>query len=120
LSTGLVPWLIDGAETADFYRNDLEQARQLLDAAGFDLDKTYSLVTPAGSAEVHAQILEQQISQIGIRFRIEVMPFSDFLPLLGTGAYDFMVTPHAGYDAPQQPLRFHHTQTSHLTAHHNV
>ena len=56
LPDGLLAYQLDPAETQQYYRNDLTEAKQLLDAANFDYDRDgkSSPTNPARSPKLSA------------------------------------------------------------------
>jgi ABC-type transport system substrate-binding protein len=105
--------LEDGQTVREHKRHDIEAARQLLDAAGFDFDRTYELSTITGAInETGLQVWEQQIARAGIRnVRYHVRPAGEWLSeVTTTGNFDFVVIQHSAEDTPQRRLRLHHTE----------
>jgi peptide/nickel transport system substrate-binding protein len=112
LAVGLENYLVDEAETAEFWRHDPAEARQLLDAAGFDLNPTYELVTFTGNARLESaiQVLARQLQEVGIQTTIQLIQFSEYLgPVMNTGNFDIAINTHPAFDSPQMQLRWHHT-----------
>jgi peptide/nickel transport system substrate-binding protein len=125
LAGGLEAYQLTPEESAEYLRFDLAEARQLLDAVGFDFSNTYELITLAGGGggrnDLAMQVWESQLTAAGIRTTLNGLPFSEWLgPRLGTGNYDFNLNLHPGYDTPQTPLRFHHTDPQHIIRNSNL
>ena len=88
-----IPWprqslAYDAAQDAT-YSYDLSRARQLLDSAGWDSNYTLSVTIPSSLAlaERMAQILQSDLSAIGVRTSIRKIPFADFITLAVKGGY---------------------------------
>jgi peptide/nickel transport system substrate-binding protein len=111
LAVGLERYLLDESVGAPYHRHDPAESRQLLDAAGFDLDHIYRLTTlPAPRNESGLQVLQRQLEEVGIQTRAHVVPFQEFLaPIIEAGNYDFAILAHPAYDTPLQSLRHNHS-----------
>ncbi len=121
---GLTPYLLDESEVEPYRRHDLEEARALFDAAGFDFDAERELTTiqggGAGRNELALQILQEQLRRVGINnVTYKVAPVGEFLPnISGTGNFDFGIWANQASDVPQRMLRLNHTTT--LTPHNST
>ncbi len=120
VAQGLEPYVLDESESAEYLRHDRDEARQLLDAAGWDFDQTYvntTLTSPVNNTAV--EVFSEQLRQIGIATNIDVRPASEWLPnMANTGDYDFSGgVSHPAYDAPGRAMRLHHSNT---LSHHNA
>lgn len=116
---GLTKWLLTPEEAGDFKRYDPEEARQLLDAAGFDFNETVELTTIASPVnETALQVMESQMRDVGItNITYKVAPASEWLPNIAlTGDYDISCVQHPGYDTPLNPLRLNHTNSGNINA----
>ncbi len=118
LPVGLEKWQLSDAEAGDYKRYDPEEARQLLEAAGFDFNREYELTTITGAVnETALQVMEEQMRQVGINVTYKVAPASEWLPnITSTGDYDVSVVGHPGYDSPATPLRLNHTVSGNINA----
>jgi ABC-type transport system substrate-binding protein len=118
---GLTPYLLDASETESFRRQDEEEARQLLDAVGFDFDAERELTTIQGGGsgrnETALQVLQEQLRRIGIpNVTYKVAPVGEFLSNISNpGAFDWGIWANQASDVPQRMLRLNHTTT--LTPH---
>ncbi len=110
---GLTNFQLDADTAAEYKYRDVEAGRQLLEAAGFNFDENYlisSQISPVN--EVMVQVFANQLAEIGVQTRIELMPVPEWLEdMAGTGNYDFFAGGHPAYDTPQIPLRLHHENT---------
>ncbi len=118
LAAGLEKWQLSEAEAGDYKRYDPEEARQLLDAAGFDFSQDYELTTITGAVnETALQVMEEQMRQVGINVVYKVAPASEWLPnITSTGDYDVCLVQHPAYDTPATPLRLNHTTSLNINS----
>ncbi len=113
LSEALENYRMDPSEVDEYTRHDPEEARQLLEAAGFDFNATYSLTTIISpNNEIGIQVFAEQLRRIGVtNTEFEVTPAGEWLERISpTGDYDFVGTvQHPGWDSPARHLRMNHT-----------
>jgi peptide/nickel transport system substrate-binding protein len=114
VAQGLTPYVLDESESAEFLRHDRDEARALLDAAGFDFERVYvnsTLSSPTNNTA--AEVFSEQLRQIGVQTTIDSRPASEWLPEVSrTGNYDFCGgVGHPAYDAPGRAMRLHHTNS---------
>jgi peptide/nickel transport system substrate-binding protein len=108
----LTEYQLDPKQTEKYFRQDVRAAKQLLDAAGFPYDKEFdmsALTTPRNNQGM--EIFQQQASQIGIKVRVQPMPFAEWIQKVSTGNWDLWYAGHPAYDSPQPILRLQHTKT---------
>ena len=69
---------------------DPEAAKSELEAAGFDFDRTYTLLVPQGNQvrEQSALIIQQNLKDIGIMIEIETYDFATVLEMMRNGEFD--------------------------------
>lgn len=69
---------------------DPEAAKSELEAAGFDFDRTYTLLVPQGNQvrEQSALIIQQNLKDIGITIEIETYDFATVLEMMRNGEFD--------------------------------
>lgn len=85
------PWYFPYAP----YERNLDTARELLAAAGVGEGFTMSIMTAIGFDETlrGAQVVQQQLAEIGVTVEIENVEFSEWLERQGAGEYDaFMLS----------------------------
>jgi peptide/nickel transport system substrate-binding protein len=111
LARGLTRYQLDYSESDPYRRVDPAEARQLLDAAGWDFNHTWTVTTlPGARNEGGIQIMQQQMDEIGVRTTALVAPNPEWLAAIcEPGRYDFSIAGHPSYDTPLQPLRHNHT-----------
>jgi peptide/nickel transport system substrate-binding protein len=123
LAAGLTAYQLDASETAEYKRHDLDEARALLDAAGFDTGQEYELTTIVGAENESAiQVMAEQLRQAGLNnLTFKILPVSEWLPnVTNTGNYDFCIVGHPSYDTPQTPIRLNHTESGNVNAWMNI
>ncbi|MBZ0293173.1 MAG: hypothetical protein K8L99_11465, partial [Anaerolineae bacterium] len=109
------PWYFPYAP----YDRDLEKAAELLDAAGVGDGFTISIMTAIGFDETlrGAQVVQQQLAEVGITVEIENIEFSEWLEREAAGDFDaFMLSWLALTDAEDYFYLQHRTgQTFNFT-----
>jgi peptide/nickel transport system substrate-binding protein len=106
-------YLLDAKESAEFFKNDPAEAKQLISATGFDTNKEIVITYLQGGNlnQQSAEILKQQMAQVGLKTRIEIGNAGEFLPRSNRGEYDIFTGTHPGYDSPQAPMRQNHSDS---------
>lgn len=68
-----------------------EEAKQLLEQAGFDFGKEYLMIVPQGNQvrEQSALLIQQDLAAIGVKIKIETYDFATLLVMLREGKADF-------------------------------
>jgi peptide/nickel transport system substrate-binding protein len=108
---GLPAYQLDPKDTAQYYANDVNKAKQLLAAANVDLNKEYDIVCSNSSAtnQQAAEVWAQQLSKAGLKVRIQTYPFAEWIKRITTSDYDAIVGGSPGDDTPQRALRLQHS-----------
>lgn len=116
LTPAFTEYLLDPKQTEKYFRNDLRAARQLIEAAGFDLSREVEIGSYERPAERQGlEIFQQQASKVGLKVRTITMPLGEWnQQKIATGNWEITYGTGAAYDSPQVPLRFHHTVTNSL------
>lgn len=116
LTPAFTEYLLDPKQTEKYFRNDLHAARQLIEAAGFDLSREVEIGSYERPAERQGlEIFQQQASKVGLKVRTITMPLGEWnQQKIATGNWEITYGTGAAYDSPQVPLRFHHTVTNSL------
>ena len=120
LSASLKDYQLAEEETRKYWKNDPAEGKKLLEAAGFDFSKTYRFVSNNNAASPQsqrAQIFAEQLSQVGIKTKLDHLPLAEWFPIIQrTGDFDLNCDPGPGFETPQQALRYHHTRTNFVVA----
>ena len=97
-------------EEEEYFRFAPEEARTLLEAAGFDFDKEFTLKFHTAGEEQQklALLLQEQLGEVGIKINIQGEDLlSVWLPRsLQTGDYEMTSYTQLPYDDPSFPLVF--------------
>ena len=98
-------------ETADYFKHDAEEAKRLLEVAGFPMDKELTLVipTPVPDTSKAAQVLKDQFGAVGLKVKIQdVDGLSVFVPrALPKGEFDMTTYVQLPFDDPHYPIGFY-------------
>ncbi len=106
LVDALSEWLLDPKDTADIFKQDVQAAKQLFDAAGVT-DQTYEIIHP-GPSEINdqaGQILQTQLKAAGLSTTIKSLPTSEFFDQTTKGQWYMHCGGHPQYDSPQTIMR---------------
>lgn len=78
---------------------DIEEAKRLLDEAGWDYNQTITIATPAGVREQIATIMQQNFAEIGLKAEVVTLDIGTMFGGLNDGTYAFgMVGGNACFD----------------------
>jgi peptide/nickel transport system substrate-binding protein len=113
LSVGLQEYQLEPSQTEKYWRRDLRAARQLLEAAGYDFNREVEMSTITGLRNNQGmEIFQQQAAQVGMKVRIQPMPFAEWLnQKILSGNWEAWYSQHPTYDSPHLYLRLQHTNT---------
>ncbi len=106
LVDGLAPWLLDPKDTADFFKEDTQAAKQLFEAAGVtgqSYEIMYSAPNDIGSQST--QILQKQLADAGLQTNINGVPGSEMFDKATKGQWQLFTGAHPAYDSPQTIMR---------------
>jgi peptide/nickel transport system substrate-binding protein len=122
IPAGLNDYQLTEAQTEKYFKQDARAGRQLLEAAAFDFNREVEILTINAPANVQScEILQQQMSTMGMKSRIVALGTAEYLQTrIATGNWETMAVGWPGYDTPQTPLRLHHTQTNHIHRYHGL
>jgi peptide/nickel transport system substrate-binding protein len=114
LATGQLDiYQVPDAETAEYYRYDVAEAKKLLAAMNWQQERDIRFdIFGFGVAPQAAEIMQQQWTMGGITTRIEVQNPTDLLARSQRGDYDVYVGGQAAYDSPQAPLSQNRSDTT--------
>ncbi len=103
-----------GMTVADHHRHDIAEARQLLEAAGFDFEREYILSAPAvGVNDQALQVIAEQLRRVGLENTgFDMRPLAEwFSAQSNTGNHDFGAMTHPAEDTVHRVMRLNHTTT---------
>lgn len=99
----------DDADLKEFFRHDIAEAKQLLDAAGFDFDDEIELKhsTRPGDSQV-SEILQAQLARGGVKIKLVPEDLVKwFSQTLNQSQFRLTAFQHLPYEDPDLPLRFY-------------
>ncbi|MEX0787114.1 MAG: ABC transporter substrate-binding protein [Dehalococcoidia bacterium] len=95
----------------EYFRSDSQEARAMLEDAGFPFDQTYTLKYPSpGDATAdRALVLQEQLGRAGVNVRLEPQDLlTVWLPnTLNQGDFDMTLFTHLPYEDAYLPLAFY-------------
>ena len=112
LPASLPAYKLDAAFAAPFYIEDVAKAKQLLEAADFDLDREWEFFTTASATwEAGSQIMQQQFLRAGIKTQIDkVAGGAELFQRWSDNDWVMQVSQPPGTDTPSQVLRLQHSE----------
>ena len=103
----------DDPDMQEYIRYDEDEARSLLEDAGFPFDDEFTLLISSPNEELadRAQVLKDQLSRVGIKAKIEAQDLlSVWIPrVLINADYQMTLFTHLPYEDPYLPLAFYTT-----------
>jgi len=101
----------DDPDLQEFFRTDVAEAKQLLEAASFDFDQELVLKHSNRDDDAGlAQILKEQLGRGGVKVRLEQEDLVRwFSQTLNQGQFQMTCFEHLAYEDPDLPLRFYMT-----------
>ncbi len=106
LVDGLKPWLLDASQTTDFFKEDVQAAKQLFDAAGVT-GQQYEIMyfAPNDVSAQSCQILQTQLKAAGLDTTINGVPTAQGFEKATKGDWQLFSGPSPSYDSPQTIMR---------------
>ncbi len=118
LQVGMQEYQLDPKQTEKYWRQDLRASRQLLEAAGFDFNRTLTMIAINRPRDNQGmEIFQQQASRVGMKISPRAVPFSEWHNTIHTGDWDIYWGYSPSYETPQKVLRFQHTDTQSVYVH---
>ncbi len=113
MHASLEEYQLSTSETQQYFKNDLNQAKQLLSAANFPLDKEFEIsINNAASNNTAGEVWSTQMLQVGVKLRPTPIAFAEWLPnRIGKGEFDLVIGATPGADTPYRAMRQHHGDT---------
>ena len=99
----------DDPDLKEYFRSDVTQAKQLLDAAGFDYNQELELKHSSRTGDGRiSQILQAQFARAGVKVKLVPEDLVKwFTQSLGTSNFQMTAFLHLPYEDPDLPLRFY-------------
>lgn len=114
LHASLEAYVVDKKDTEQYYKTDLQAAKQLLSAANYDESKQWEIVCNSSTA-TNAQLCEvwsNHLAQIGIKTSVKPVPLSVLNPqMIATSKFDLQFASQPGGDTPARAMRDHASDT---------
>lgn len=107
-------WALPQEELREFYQYRPEEAKALLDQAGFPdgFDVKMKIPKLAGISFIAdtALLIKDQLSRIGINVQIDEVELGAYIgSVILSGNFDMTYFPNLPYDEPDRPLSFYHS-----------
>jgi ABC-type transport system substrate-binding protein len=111
VQAGLTSYQLDAKDTAQYWKNDIAEGKKLLEAAGFDTDKEYEIITrAAGLNTPTTEVVAQQLNSLGIKNRVVQVAQAEWLPVrMARGEFQINVGSSPGGDSPYMTIRYLHS-----------
>lgn len=99
----------DDKDLQEYWRTDVTEAKQLLDAAGFDYEKELELKHSVRPVDANlAQVLQNQLRRGGLKVKLVPEDLVKwFSQSLGQSNFQMTCFQHLPYEDPDLPLRFY-------------
>jgi peptide/nickel transport system substrate-binding protein len=108
-------WALPQEELREFYVRDVQKAKQLMSAAGyedgFDVTMKIPKVTGATFIERSASLIKDHLAEININIQLDEVEVGSYIAsTILPGNFDMTFFPNLPYDEPDRPLSFYHTR----------
>jgi ABC-type transport system substrate-binding protein len=115
LAVSHTAYQLDASETEEYFRFDPAEGKKLLSAMNWDSGREVEVfyIGPSSTSDVMAEILKQQLAEIGVTMRIVTFGLAEALPRTQRREYEMFIGGHPGYDTPSVPMRHNHSNPIH-------
>jgi peptide/nickel transport system substrate-binding protein len=114
LAVSMTPYQLDASETDEYFKYDPAEGKKLMDALGYDgAEVEVFYIGPSSTSDIMAEILKQQVAEIGVPMRIVTYGLAEALPRTQRREYEMFIGGHPGYDTPSVPMRHNHSVPNH-------
>ena len=117
IGTGLTPtslteYALDAKDTDEFYTQDIEKAKQLLNAANFDFDREYDLFTASSETwRAAGQVWANQLEKSGMKVRVDSNPSYQVFVTWAQNDWFFQISNPPGDNTPSNYMRIQHSDS---------
>ncbi len=106
IHASLAAYQLDKSATDKYFVEDVNEAKQLLDAASYDTSPVWSDIADNSDAAAAGEVWQNQLARGGIKIKVDQMTVGEFLPQhLGPGKWDLWLGIQPGGDVPDRALR---------------
>jgi peptide/nickel transport system substrate-binding protein len=113
MHASLSEYQLDKKDTDQYYKKDIQAAKQLLQAANFPFDKEFEIsINNSPNNNTAGEVWSTQMLQAGVKLRPTPIAFAEWLPnRIGKGDFDLVIGATPGADTPYRAMRQHHGDT---------
>ena len=96
----------------EFYTQDIEKAKQLLNAANFDFDREYDLFTASSETwRAAGQVWANQLEKSGMKVRVDSNPSYQVFVTWAQNDWFFQISNPPGDNTPSNYMRIQHSDS---------
>ena len=100
---------LPGFRSGDLREQDLAEARQLLDASGYDAESVPPMSTGGGGGPLSMEAMQQHFAAIGFDVDLEIVPDNENLARRSAGEFSLLTQGHGGAGDPDKLFNELHT-----------
>ena len=101
--------VLPGFRSGDLREQDLAEARQLLDASGYDAESVPPMSTGGGGGPLSMEAMQQHFAAIGFDVELEIVPDNENLARRSAGEFSLLTQGHGGSGDPDNLFNDLHT-----------